>query len=249
MGSLKKDTFICLDVEATGLDVREDRILEVAAVRFSEMEVLESFETLIDPERDIPEESFKIHKIDQSMVKGKPKIKEVLPDLFSFIGDDIIIGHGINFDIQIIHYSSLREGMPSDFINHKNIDTLRLARLYGESPSNSLETLRKHFNIAPQGAHRAMNDVIVNLEVFYRLAERFKTTKDILQRLKDPIEFKRWPLGKYKGRTLREMPQNYLEWALHRDFDEDLMFTIQKELKRRKKGTSFLQNTNPFSNL
>jgi DNA polymerase-3 subunit epsilon len=124
-----------------------------------------------------------------------------------------------------------------------------MARLYGESPVNSLEKLREHFNIAAEGAHRAMNDVVVNIEVFKFLSSKFKTTEQLVERLKKPILLKKMPLGKHKGRPFGEIPIEYLLWAANKDFDQDLLFSIKSELKKRKTGNQFRQASNPFSSL
>ena len=166
MTLIKEDTFICLDLETTGLDPRADRIIEIGAVIFNFSETIATFESLIDPECLIPESSIAIHHITNDMVQGKPKIQEVLPNLLKFIGKHIMVGHGIPLDMSFLNEAAKRYCIPCTLESHPYIDTLRLARLYGESPSNSLETLRAHFNIAAEGAHRAMNDVIVNIEVF-----------------------------------------------------------------------------------
>ena len=79
MTLLSEQIFVCLDCEATGLDVSSDAIIELAAVKFTFHNHLANFETLIDPGQPIPEESIKIHHITEAMVQGKPKIKEILP--------------------------------------------------------------------------------------------------------------------------------------------------------------------------
>lgn len=249
MGLLKNDTFICLDCETTGLEADKDRIIEVAAVIFKGDEILNTYETLIDPELLISPESIEIHHITDAMVAGKPKIHEILPDLLKFIGRHIIVGHGIPFDIAFIGNNAKRLSIPCNISSQQYIDTLRLARLYGESPINSLEKLRQHFNIAAEGAHRAMNDVMVNIEVFKFLTQNYKTTEQILERLKKPILLKNMPLGKHKGRPFSEIPNEYLQWASNKDFDQDLMFSIRSELKKRKSGSLFGQIANPFSTL
>ena len=118
-----------------------------------------------------------------------------------------------------------------------------------KSPINSLEKLRQHFNIAEEGAHRAMNDVIVNVEVFKYLAKQYKTTEQIMNRLKSPILLKAMPLGKHKGRPFGEVPIEYLRWAAHQNFDQDLLFSLTVELKKRKQGNNFRQASSPFANL
>jgi DNA polymerase-3 subunit epsilon len=249
MGLLKNEVFICLDCEATGLDLTNDRIIEVAAMRFTFSKVLDSFQTLIDPERLIPIETQAIHHITDEMVQGKPKIQEVLPDFLKFVGKNIIVGHGIGFDIDLLNRAAKEHQIPSILGSRPLIDTLRLARLYGDSPTNSLEVLRQHFNIPAEGAHRAMSDVIVNIEVFKHLSTQFKTTEALLDRLTKPIPLKTIPLGKHKGRPFSEIPIEYLLWAAKKDFDQDLSFSIRSEIKRRKKGNQFEQASNPFSSL
>jgi len=249
MGLIGKEKFICIDCETTGLDPINDRMIEIAVVLFTFDEILDSYETLIDPERPIPENTTAIHHITDDMVQGKPKADEILPKVIKMIKDHIIIGHGIQFDINCILEGAKRAQIPCPIDKNISLDTLRMARLYGQSPVNSLERLRHHFNIAEEGAHRAMSDVIVNIEVFKYLSDGFATTKNLIDRLKRPILLKTMPLGKHKGRAFSDIPIEYLRWAAHKDFDQDLLFSIRSELKKRKNSKQFHQASNPFSEL
>lgn len=249
MGYLNKEVFICIDCETTGLDPQNDRVIEVAVAKFTVDEVLEKYEMLIDPQCEIPESSIAIHNITPDMVAGKPTLDKVIPEVLSLIRRHIIIGHGVGFDIECIALGAERAGIAHTLRQNRTMDTLRMARLYGESPTNSLEQLRKHFNIEFEGAHRAMNDVIVNMEVFKYLAKRYKTTEQLFEVLSRPIQMKNMPLGPHKGRPLKEVPIEYLRWAAHKDFDQDLLFSIRSELKRRKQGGGFAQGSNPFADL
>jgi DNA polymerase-3 subunit epsilon len=249
MSHLKSTTLVCLDCETTGLDPKNDRIIEIALIAFKGVETVSSFESLVNPECLIPEASYDIHKISQEMLKGKPKVEQVLPEILQLIGKCPIVGHGIDFDIQIILEEAARAGIHTTIQNNPRIDTVRLARLYGESPSNSLETLRNHFSIQEEGAHRAMNDVTVNIQVFQRLTHGYTTISEILQALAKPIIMKHMPLGKYKGRLFKELPLDYLQWAVRQKFDQDLIYSIKQELQRRKKGNLFSQASNPFQSL
>jgi DNA polymerase III subunit epsilon len=249
MGLINKDHFVCLDCESTGLDLENDRIIEVAAVKFTYETILDSYETLVNPGIDIPQESQVIHNISNEMVFQKPSIKEILPSLLKFIGTNIIVGHGIKFDIDLISKEARRANIECTIQSNIFIDTLRLARLYGECPANSLEKLREHFNIPAEGAHRAMNDVKVNIPVFKHLSKSFQTTEQLLKRMEKPILMKVMPLGKHKGRKFSEIPLDYLQWAAGKDFDLDLLYSIRMELKNRKQKDGFQQATNPFSGL
>jgi len=249
MGLLTKDIFVCLDCESTGLDEEHDRIIEIAAVKFTFDKHISKKETLVNPETPIPELSQSIHNISDNMVAGKPLIKEVLPEFLNYIDNYIIVGHKIGFDLTLMNFEAQRAGIPSNLPHTKYIDTLRLARLYGECSVNSLEKLREHFNIPSEGAHRAMNDVVINIEVFKHLAASFKTTESLMKRLEAPVKMKHMPLGKHKGRRFEEIPIEYLRWAANKDFDQDLLFSIRSELSNRKKGRNFEQAANPFSSL
>ncbi len=249
MKLINKETFVCLDCESTGLDAASDQIIELAAIKFTFEQTLDSYETLVDPCCPIPEASIVIHNITEQMVQGKPKIKEALPKFLNTIGNYPIVGHGVSFDIDLIHNAAKKFHVPCEIKASPMIDTLRLARLYGESPKNSLEKLRQHFNIQDEGAHRAMSDVIVNIEVFKRLSTKFKTLNALLERLKKPILLKSMPLGKHKLRPFNEIPIEYLYWAAKQNFDEDLLYSLRLEIKKRKKGNLYSQVTNPFSSL
>ncbi len=249
MSDFQNQKFVCIDCETTGLDPQQDRIIEFAIICFDMQETFFEMQTLINPECEIPESSIAIHHITPNMVHNQPLISHMLPEILKKIGDHIIIGHGVGFDIDIIAHAAERYGIPCNLKKNKVIDTLRLARLYGESPINSLEHLGKHFNIPQEGPHRAMSDVIVNLEVFKKLARRYKSANHIFEVLSKPIFMSHMPLGKHKGRALKEIPLQYLQWISHKDFDQDLLYSVRSEIKRRKRGNVFGQTDNPFQSL
>lgn len=238
-----------MDCEATGLDPKQDKIIEVAVAVFDLEIIHEEYASLIDPECPIPEASIAIHHITPEMVMGMPKIHEILPKILPMFGNHTIVGHGIAFDIDLVANAAERTKIPCTIRNNKYLDTLRMARLYGESPVNSLQRLREHFNIEPEGAHRAMSDVIVNIGVFRQLIKDYKTVAELFAALEKPIKLKIMPLGRYKGRLLEDVPLDYLKSIAHKDFDRDLLFTIRSEINRRKKGKLFNQASNPFLEL
>lgn len=249
MTLLGKQKFVCVDCETTGLDAAQDRIIEIAVICFDLEAIYTELESLIDPECPIPESSIAIHHITPVMIQGQPKIEDLLPAVLKIIDDHIIVGHGVGFDVEMIRRAAERAQIPCTIQNNRCLDTLRLARLYGGCPVNSLEQLRKHFNIPMEGAHRAMNDVIVNREVFRHLVKRFKTTEQVFEALSRPILLNTIPLGKHKGRPFKEVPLQYLQWMINKEFDQDLIYSVKMELKRRKQGNLFNQAGNPFLNL
>ncbi len=249
MTKLEKCEFVCVDVEATGLDPEQDRVVEVACVTFTLEGIQDEFETLINPMRDIPQSSIDIHNITSDMVIDKPTMNIILPKLLQQIGKRVIIGHSIGFDIDMIRKEAERNQISHSIQNNISIDTLRLARLYGEAPSNSLDVLRQHFQIEAEGAHRAKSDVIVNIQVFQRLIQKFKTLEEIQAALAKPILMKTMPLGKHRGRPFKDLPLDYLLWASRQSFDQDLSYSLKHEVQKRKRGGGFSQVTNPFQGL
>lgn len=249
MKRFDKETFICIDCEMTGLDAVEDRIIEIGIIKFTFDQVLEEFEALVDPEKTISPASIAIHNITQEMVQGKPKIESVLPQILEMIGTHIIVGHGILHDIDMIARACERSQIPTRIRQNRYLDTLRMARLYGDSPVNSLQQLRHHFNVEPEGAHRAMSDVIVNMHVFKHLCRNYRSIEELYDFLSRPIMMKIMPLGKHKGRPIKELPLEYLLWAARKDFDQDLLFSLRSEINRRKKGNLFTQVSSPFGDL
>lgn len=249
MSNIEKQVFVCLDCETTGLDAENDRVIEVAAVVFTVDQILESFESLIDPQVPIPPSSTDIHHITDDMVVGKPVLEAVIPDLLRIIARHPIVGHGVGFDIALLINAAARSGIMHHLSNNRVIDTLRMARLYGESPVNSLMQLGKHFNIQVEGTHRAMNDVMINVGVFRYLLMHYKSMQQLYSALDKPIMMRNMPLGKHKGRPIKDLPHDYLLWAANKDFDQDLLFSLRSEVNRRKKGNLFTQVSNPFASL
>lgn len=183
------------------------------------------------------------------MIKDKPKVADILSNFIEFVGRDTIIGHGVGLDLDMIDKAAHRARIPCTLKARPFIDTVRLARLYGDSPNNSLERLVQHFNIPNPGAHRALNDAKMNIEVFKHVTRKFKKVEQVFETLSHPIRMKYMPLGKYKGRLFGEIPIQYLRWAATMKFDQDLLYSIRLELKIRKKGGTFKQVTNPFTDL
>lgn len=245
----KPQKFVCIDCETTGLDAKNDKVIEVAVVVFDLEKDSEAFESLIDPQMVIPEESIKIHHITDEMVAGKPVLADVLPQILKMIGQHPIVGHGVEFDIAVLALAAEKAGIPHHLSSNKVIDTLRMARLYGESPVNSLLQLGKHFNIEVEGTHRAMTDVMINVGVFKYLYRSYRSLSQLYAVLEKPILMKKMPLGKHKGRLLKDLPLDYLLWAAKKEFDRDLLFSLRSEINRRKKGNLFNQSANPFTGL
>ncbi len=151
------DTYTVLDIETTGLDPMFDEIIELSAIRYENDTEISRFSTLVKPEERIDSYITELTGITNNMVKGAPAIDVALPQFISFIGNDVLVGHNVNFDINFI-YDNLFELTDTQFQNDF-IDTMRLSRsLFKDFKNHKLITLAKNFAIADTISHRGESD-------------------------------------------------------------------------------------------
>jgi len=162
------DEYVVLDFETTGLSPSNDEIIEIGAVKVHGCKVVDEFSTLINPYISIPFYITKITGISDSMVQESPDICETLPSLLEFIGEQTIIAHNANFDINFLYdQCQLEMGVPfrNDFI-----DTMRVSRqFFKHFPNHKLDTLAKEFNVLNTGAHRALSDCYCTQEIYEKM--------------------------------------------------------------------------------
>jgi DNA polymerase III epsilon subunit family exonuclease len=171
---LTKQTFISFDTETTGMWAPVNRIVEIAAVKFNITDgVIDKFESLINPEREIPAEVIEIHGITDEMVKDAPTIIPVLNQFISFCGNDsILIAHNAPFDISFVGGALKRNEL--SFGNNLILDTVDIfKRYFPGQKSFSLLNLVKHFKIAQSQEHRALSDANFVFELFRVAVEKF----------------------------------------------------------------------------
>ena len=164
------DDYVLFDLETTDRNIYRAKIIEIAAVKVRNNEIIEKFDRLVDPKTEIPTEITELTGITNEMVSGVPTINEVLPEFLNFIGNDVLVGHNINtYDLNIINiFTNKISGFSilNDFV-----DTLDLARhLIGINvPNYKLKTLCEFWNIKNDNAHRAYSDVIANNECYQKM--------------------------------------------------------------------------------
>lgn len=164
------DSFVCIDLETTGLDPKRDRIIEIGAVKVERGKVSEEWETFVDPERKLEERIVELTGIRDEQLSGAGKIAEILPELFAFLGNDVLLGHSVLFDFAFLKKAAVNERLSFE---RMGIDTLRIARKYlKDLESRSLESLCRHYNI-PHKAHRALEDARATVLLYRKLSEEF----------------------------------------------------------------------------
>lgn len=154
--------YIVFDLETTGVSVQRDAIIEISAVKAVNGKITEKYSTLVNPHFPIPPQATAVNRITNQMVKNAPDIREALQKFLIFIGDGILVGHNIHtFDTNFI-YDAEKTLFGKEFQNNY-IDTLYLARhCLTHLSHHTLEDVARYFHISTKGAHRALNDCIIN---------------------------------------------------------------------------------------
>jgi len=161
---------VVFDLETTGLSSAKERIIEIGAVRIRGGEILENFNTFVDPERPITPEITGLTGIDNSMVSGAPKEREALASFFDFCGDCVLIAHNAAFDVGFLRAAAQRLEIERRF---DYIDTLQLCRaIYPELKKYRLGDMVKHLELPEFNSHRADADAGALAGVYFKLCER-----------------------------------------------------------------------------
>ena len=166
---------VFLDTETTGLLANDgDRIVEIACVETKDLiPTNRVFHKLINPQKKVSPDAFKIHGFSDDFLKGKEKFDEIVEDFLEFIKDKKLIIHNAPFDVGFLN-SELRR-LNKKIIDFKNVeDTLTLARSKFPASSNSLDSLCKRFNIdiSRRTKHNALLDCELLREVYINLVDQ-----------------------------------------------------------------------------
>lgn len=167
------DNYTVIDLETTGLDPMRDEIIEISALKIHNNEVTATFDTLINPGFTISNFIVELTGITNEMLAQAPQLETVLPKLCEFIGDDIILGHNINFDINFL-YDNILDTL--DVYLHNNfVDTLRLSRrILPKLKHHRLCDISKELEVINENAHRALSDCYTTFQCYQKLRERLK---------------------------------------------------------------------------
>ncbi len=158
--------YVSLDLETTGLDPEKDHIIEIGVLKFRGAEVLETFQTLVNPHRPLPFRIQMLTGISTGELAAAPSFFSVAPGLAEFISGHAVIGQNVNFDLDFLRAQGLTFGGPVyDILDVANI-------LLPELPDYSLITLADCLGVPYPVRHRALADAAIVKEVFLALLDR-----------------------------------------------------------------------------
>ncbi|MCX7653553.1 MAG: PolC-type DNA polymerase III [Fervidobacterium sp.] len=194
-GNIEDATYVVIDLETTGLNPRNDEIMEVGAVKTYQGKIIQEFHTFVKPSK-VNKKSLEITGITEQMLENAPGIAEVLDKLLDFLHGCVIVAHNADFDVSFLRNVFARHGIE---FNPPYIDTLRLSQslLRNRLKSFSLDKLVDHFDLGTFQHHRALDDARITAGVFWKLIELAKkksiTTFERLNKLVENID----PLTKH----------------------------------------------------
>lgn len=165
-----KGEYVVFDVETTGLSVTHDVIIELAAVKIKDGEIVDRFESFANPHRPLTAQIRELTGITDDMVKDAPEVDQVIRDFLAFIEGSILVAHNARFDMGFLQEAVKRLGKSP--VTNPVVDTLELARyLYPDLKNHRLNTLCEHLNVSLKQHHRAIYDAEATGYVLWKMIQ------------------------------------------------------------------------------
>ena len=165
--------FTVIDAETTGRSDKADDVTEISAIKYRNGKRIDSFSTLIKAKNPILPFVVELTGINDHMLEAAPKIDDVIIKLKQFIGEDIILGHDVDFDYKLINESY--ERVTGNQLNNHKVDTLKIAKcLIKDSENHKLSTLCQYFGVERKNGHRALYDCHQTAQVYLELVKHYK---------------------------------------------------------------------------
>ena len=158
--------YVIFDLETTGISPNYDEVIEISALKVKGGEVVDEFNTLVNPGRKIPFGATKVNGITNAMVAEAPAFSHVLAEFLDFAEGLVLVGHNIaRFDMKFIWRDA--EQYFGEIPQNNYVDTLQVARKHlPKMEHHRLVDLAEHYGISSEGAHRALNDCYMNQKVY-----------------------------------------------------------------------------------
>lgn len=250
------------DLETTGLDISNDRIVEIAIIKVLTDGTTQEYHKRVNPEMEIPEETSKIHGITYEDIKDAPTFAQLANEIAEFIGDADLAGYNSNkFDIPVLAEEFLRVKHPVDLSKKKFVD---IQNIFHKMEQRTLVAAYAFYcNKELENAHSALYDTKATWEVLKAQLERYESLEPTIEHLSqftktgavDILDFAGriavndkgeaiYNFGKHKGKTIREVSRiepGYYGWMLDANFPLFTKQVLQKEMEKIKKENEILK--------
>ncbi|EKN42914.1 DNA polymerase III PolC, partial [Clostridium botulinum CFSAN001627] len=167
-----EDTFVVFDLETTGFSSKNDKIIEIGAVKIEKGKIVDRFSEFVNPKRTIPDKITELTSITDNMVDDKETIDKILPRFIDFIGDSVVVAHNASFDVSFINKNC--KDLKIEFENSV-MDTVTLSRfLFPELKRHKLNVIAKHLGISLENHHRAVDDAKATADILLKSFEMLR---------------------------------------------------------------------------
>ena len=175
--------YIVLDIETTGLSSERNKVIEISALKIADGNIIDKFATLVREDYTYVNRFItSLTGITQDMVDSAPHITDILPSLIEFVGDTIIVGQNISFDINFLYDRFLK--YENQYLSNDHVDIARISRkLYPNERHHRLQDIAERYEISYKDAHRAERDCLITQDAFQYLY------RDVLQNYENEDEF------------------------------------------------------------
>ena len=165
------NSYVALDLETTGIGARHEKITEIGMVKVIDGEAVDTYHTMVNPHREIPERIVELTGITDDMVKDAPGIDEILDEVLNFTEDLPLLGHQIIFDYGFLVQAAVNQKRKFE---KYGVDTLKLCRyLMPGAEKKNLGAACAYFGIHQDTAHRALSDAYAAHDLYQELKRRF----------------------------------------------------------------------------
>jgi len=243
------------DLETTGLNITQDRIVEIAIIKVNPDGSEEQFHSLINPEMKIPDEVSQIHHIFDKDIQDKPTFKQIAKKVTDFIGDADLVGFNSNkFDIPVLSEELLKVNSDFDVSNREFID---VQNIFHKMEQRTLSAAYKFYcEKEIENAHSALDDTKATWEVMKAQVDRYSNLENNVSFLSEfskagnntLVDFAGrlalnknkevvYNFGKNKGKTVKEISisePGYYGWMMQADFPLYTKRCLKKEMERIK---------------
>lgn len=217
-------SYVSLDLETTGLNPKEDSIIEIGAIKVINGEVTDKYKTFVIPAKKLSERVEELTGIKEADLETGIPLQQAVAEILEFVGELPLLGHSILFDYSFLKRAAVNQKLTFE---KEGIDTLQLARVFlPELKSKRLEDLCAYYKIQYR-AHRACEDADAARRLYNRLVEQFYKEEETAQatdstaKLFEPVRLiykvkRESPATKHQKERLRELIQKH---GLHVDYD------------------------------
>lgn len=222
------ENYCCIDIETTGYMPKFDNIIEFCGIKVSNGKIIDIYSTLIKPPSPVSEFITELTGITNEMLKNQPDFNQIADNIYEFLGNEILLGHNINFDINFL-YDNLALTL-NKYLNNDFVDLLRFSRrLFKDFENHKLGTVAQELGVTSENWHRAKVDCDTTIKCF-EICRNYINDNDI--DIKD--------LFKKKRNTKKLVANSIISEATDFDIDHPLydkvcVFTgVLEKMKRRE---------------